>query len=239
VSAPADTVWKALRDPAELHRWFGWDAEGLAEEIEDIFVTHAIADDAARVLRFDDIPDRFEVVPEGPGTATLRLFGESPADPAAYDGMHEGWTTFVAQLRFALERHPDEDRRTIYLTGLASAPGAPTVMQALGLAEIATAPVGDSYEVRGADDSVSLTGQLWARSLRQTAITVGGGTGLLVAAELPPDVSPPHGGATTLITSYGLGDEEFERVRHSWTTWWESRYSSPTMTVYSSSGSGV
>jgi hypothetical protein len=231
VSAPADTVWKALRDPAELHRWFGWDAEGLAEEIEDIFVTHAIADDAARTLRFDDIPDRFEIVAEGPGTTTVRLLGVPAAD-GAYDGMHEGWTTFVAQLRFALERHPEQDRRTIYLTGLASAPGAPTVMQALGLAEIASAPVGDSYEVRGADGSVSLTGQLWARSLRQTAITVGGGTGLLVACELPQDSSSPHGGATALITSYGLGHEEFQRVKHSWTTWWQSRYSSPTVTVF-------
>ncbi|MDX6692069.1 MAG: hypothetical protein QOG15_3526 [Solirubrobacteraceae bacterium] len=232
MSVPADSVWQALRDPVELHRWFGWDAEGLAEEIEDIFVTHAVADDAARVLRFDDIPDRFEVVPEGPSTSTVRLFGPSPADAAAYDGMHEGWTTFVAQLRFALERHPGEDRRTIYLTGIASAPEVPTVMHSLGLAEIASAPVGGSYEVHGADGSVSLTGQLWARSLRQTAITVGGGTGLLVAAELPPDVRPPHGGATALITSYGLDGDEFQRVRHSWTSWWESRYSSPTATVF-------
>ncbi|MDQ3677819.1 MAG: hypothetical protein M3401_13640 [Actinomycetota bacterium] len=231
MAAPADTVWRALRDPDELNRWFGWDAEGLAEEIEDIFVTHAVADDDARVLRFDDIPDRFEIEPRGANETVVRLFGE-PAAGDAYDGMHEGWTTFLAQLRFALERHPGEDRRTLYLTGLAPQQGAPTVMEALGLAELASAPVGDDYEVRGADGAVSLTGQLWARSPRQTAITVGGGTGLLVAAELPADARPPHGGATVLITSYGLDDDEFQRVRHSWTGWWQARYSDATATVF-------
>ncbi|MGH2919358.1 MAG: SRPBCC family protein [Solirubrobacteraceae bacterium] len=231
VGAPADAVWKALRDPAELRRWFGWDAEGLAAEIEDIFVTHALADDAARTLRFDDIPDRFELEPRGANETVVRLFGQAATDDA-YDGMHEGWTTFVAQLRFALERHPGEDRRTLYLTGVAAQPGAQTVMEALGLADLATAPVGDDYEVRGADGAVSLAGQLWARSARQTAITVGGGTGLLVAAELPPDARPPHGGATALITSYGLDDADFQRVRHSWTDWWQSRYSEATATAF-------
>lgn len=105
-------------------------------------------------------------------------------------------------------------------------------MQALGLAQLASAPIGDDYEVRGADGEVSLSGQLWARSQLQTAITVGGGTGLLVATELPAEARPPHGGATALITSYGLDDDEFQRVRHSWTGWWQARYSEPTATVF-------
>jgi len=231
VGAPAETVWRALRDPAELHRWFGWDAEGLAEEIEDIFVTHAIADDEARVLRFDDISDRFELEPRDADTTIMRLYGEPP-EGDAFDGMHEGWTTFLAQLRFALERHPGEDRRTLYLTGLASEPNVPPVMESLGLEQLGSAGVGEAYEVRGADGAVSLTGELWTRSPRQTAITVGGGTGLLVAVELPPAERPPHGGATALITSYGLGDEEFQRVRHSWTQWWHGRYDETTATVF-------
>lgn len=231
MAASADAVWKALRDPVELNRWFGWDAEGLAEEIEDIFVTHAVADDGARSLRFDDIADRLELEVRGANETVVRLHGE-PATGDVYDGMHEGWTTFLPQLRFALERHPGEDRRTLYLTGLAPAAESPTVMASLGLAQLATAPVGDDYEVRGADGAVSLTGQLWARSARQTAITVGGGTGLLIAAELPVDTRPPYGGATALITSYGLDDDEFQRVRFSWTDWWQARYSNPTATVF-------
>ncbi len=190
-----------------------------------------MADDAARTLGFDDIPDRFELEPRGESETVLRLYG-APAAGDAYDGMHEGWTTFIAQLRFAVERHPGENRRTLYLTGAAPSADARTVMASLGLADLSQAAEGDDYEVRGADGDVSLTGQLWARSARQTAITVGGGTGLLVAAELPAEVQAPNGGATALITSYGLGDDEFQRVRHSWTEWWQARYADTTATVF-------
>jgi uncharacterized protein YndB with AHSA1/START domain len=47
VAAPADAVWRALREPAEIRRWFGWDYEGLDEEIRQIFVDGAKADDGA------------------------------------------------------------------------------------------------------------------------------------------------------------------------------------------------
>lgn len=32
VVAPIDVVWRALREPAEINRWFGWDYPQLAEE---------------------------------------------------------------------------------------------------------------------------------------------------------------------------------------------------------------
>jgi len=233
VAASADAVWRALRDRAELQRWFGWDAEGLAEEIEDIFVTHAVAADGERILRFDDIPDRFELEPRGADETVLRLVGTRLEPDDAYDGMHEGWLSFIAQLRFALERHPGKDRRTLYLTGQTPSAGGDSVMAALGLPDLDTGgSAGDSYEVRGDDGEVALAGEVWARSPRQTAITVGGGTGLLVATQLPPDVTPPYGGATAIITSYGLSDDEFQRVRHSWTSWWQSRFSGATATVW-------
>jgi len=232
VAASADAVWRALRDPAELPRWFGWDAEGLAEEIEDIFVTHAQASDSERILRFDDIPDRFELDPRGADETVLRLVG-ARLDTDAYDGMHEGWLSFVAQLRFALERHPGKDRRTLYLTGQTPSTDGHTVMAALGLTEVQTGgAVGDSYEVRGDDGEVALAGELWSTSPRQTAITVGGGTGLLVATQLPADVKPPYGGATAILTSYSLSDDEFQRVRHSWTGWWQTHFSDATATVF-------
>ncbi|CAN5603297.1 hypothetical protein BH20ACT17_BH20ACT17_17490 [soil metagenome] len=232
MAASPDAVWRALRDRDELQRWFGWDAEGLAEEIEDIFVTHAVASDGERILRFDDIPDRFELEPRGADETVLRLVG-ARLDPDAYDGMHEGWLSFIAQLRFALERHPGKDRRTLYLTGQTPSADGHTVMAALGLTDVQTGgDVGDSYEVRGDDGEVALAGELWATSPRQTAITVGGGTGLLVATQLPADVKPPYGGATAIITSYGLSDDEFQRVRHSWTGWWQTRFSGATATVF-------
>jgi len=183
-------------------------------------------------LGFDDIADRFELEPRGDDETVLRLIG-TPLDPDAYDGMHEGWLSFVAQLRFALERHPGKERRTIYLTGQLPSADGHGVMAALGLPDLESkGSAGEEYEVRGDDGQVALAGEVWARSPRQTAITVGDGTGLLVAAQLPCDVRPPHGGATAIITSYGLGDDEFQRVRHSWTSWWQARFSAATATVF-------
>lgn len=225
-------MWRALRDHSELQRWFGWDAEGLEEEIEDIFETHARPSDDELTLAFDDIPDRFEIEPRSADVTVLRLVRQ-PLNPDSYDGMHEGWLSFIAQLRFALERHPGKDRRTLYLTGQTPSVDGDSVMAALGLPELATGgSEGDAYEVRGDDEQVALAGEVWARSPRQTAITVGGGTGLLVAAQLPADIKPPHGGATAIITSYDLSDEEFQRVRHSWTGWWQTRFSGATATVW-------
>lgn len=232
MAAPEDAVWRALREPAELRRWFGWDAPGLAEEIEDIFESHALPAEDERVLRFDDIPDRFELQARGANETLVRLIG-APLDPDAYDGMHEGWLGFMAQLRFALERHPGKNRRTLYLTGQTPSAGGDTVMAALGLPELESAgSAGDDYEVRGDDGQVALAGEVWARSARQTAITVGGGTGLLVATQLPAAVAPPNGGATAIITSYDLSDDEFQRVRQSWTSWWQTRFSGATATVW-------
>jgi hypothetical protein len=232
IAAPVDAVWSALRDPVQLRRWFGWEAEGLAEEIEDVFVTHAIASEQERSLRFDDIGDRFELEPRGEEETLLRLLGEPPSE--AYDGMLEGWLTFIAQLRFALERHPGEDRRTLYLTGHNRSAGDPSVMAALGLAAelVQRGSPGDGYELCGEDGQVALAGELWVRSARQTAITVGGGDGLLVASQLPADVRPPHGGASACITSYGLSEDELRRMRDGWTSWWRTRFGDPTAVTY-------
>ena len=41
VPAPADAVWAALRDPQKIHQWFGWETEGLKDEIDFIFVSPA------------------------------------------------------------------------------------------------------------------------------------------------------------------------------------------------------
>jgi uncharacterized protein YndB with AHSA1/START domain len=32
-----DEVWRHLREPALISRWFGWDYEGLGHEIDVIF----------------------------------------------------------------------------------------------------------------------------------------------------------------------------------------------------------
>ncbi|MBC7976325.1 MAG: SRPBCC domain-containing protein, partial [Myxococcales bacterium] len=121
VAAPADEVWRALRDPARITQWFGWEAESLAAEIEHIFVQHALPDDAARVLRFDDdFPDWFEVEDRG-ATCVVRVLRPAPtADhdwSDVFEDMTQGWISFVEQLRFSFHRHAGAPRRTIYVSG--------------------------------------------------------------------------------------------------------------------------
>jgi hypothetical protein len=147
-----DEAWRHLREPALIRRWFGWDYDGLDGEIDVIFVEGAVADDAARTLTFG-MGDRFEL-----HGSTLRVFHEPPGE--GYDDIGEGWISFVQQLRFALTRHPGEERATHYL----SADEPKPVLAAL--------------EAMG--------GEVWFRSEHQLGVVVAGlGDGLLVAVEKP------------------------------------------------------
>ena len=110
IAAPADTVWRALREPAEIRRWFGWDYDGLDDEIQYIFVQASKADDDARVI--DGGPGGVIAVEDRGGEAVVRV-----TRPVAdgYDEVNEGWLTFIQQLRFYLERHPGQERRTLHV----------------------------------------------------------------------------------------------------------------------------
>ena len=116
IAAPADAVWRALRDPAEIRRWFGWEYDeggGLAEEIEQIFDRETTASDEERTL--DTGAGVFTLTERGDRTV-LRITRAAPAGQSSWDGIYdevnEGWLTFVQQLRFYLERHPGQDRTT-------------------------------------------------------------------------------------------------------------------------------
>ena len=52
IAAPIEVVWQALRDPAEIRRWFGWDYAQLVEEIDMIFGPGAVPSDDRRTLSF-------------------------------------------------------------------------------------------------------------------------------------------------------------------------------------------
>jgi uncharacterized protein YndB with AHSA1/START domain len=110
IAAPADAVWRALREPSEIRRWFGWDYDGLDEEIEYIFQSQAKADDAARLL---DFGEGGAIALEDRGDATAVRVTRAVAD--GYDEVNEGWITFVQQLRFYLERHRGRERRTVHI----------------------------------------------------------------------------------------------------------------------------
>ena len=113
VAAPVDAVWRALREPAEIRRWFGWDYDGFEEEIRQIFVEGATVDDEARVL---DTGDGAIALEDRGDRTVVRVTRAAPAGrDGVYDEVDEGWLTFVQQLRFYLERHPGKERTTVHV----------------------------------------------------------------------------------------------------------------------------
>lgn len=142
LSAPVDQVWAHLRDPALIRRWFGWDADGLDAEIAFIFggpPAEALdqmppgagfeVDEVRHTIEWrygGDTVDRFELRADGEDRAVLRVTRTIPAEAwdGVYDDLAEGWIAFVQQLRFALERHPGEDRRTVFVMSPRSVEGA-------------------------------------------------------------------------------------------------------------------
>src|SRR5919107_327523 len=161
VTLPAqpDHVWRHLREPALISRWFGWDYDGLGHEIDVIFLQEARVDDRAHVLEWGDgIQEGDRIALEGLGVETVMRITRA-AGAGGYDDITEGWITFAHQLRFAIERGGRADRRTLHLTAPTAAPGA-----AVLAAELPGAP--------------------WYRSEHQTGIVTK--DGLLAVWEKPP-----------------------------------------------------
>jgi uncharacterized protein YndB with AHSA1/START domain len=204
VEAPREEVWRALTEPERVARWFGWDYDGLASEIEYIFVDHARQEPPA-LIELDDGQDNqtIELIEEGPRTRVI-CFRPGPLDRADWDELYEdvreGWITFFAQLRHSVERHPGEDRRTIRLTGDAI---PAEVVEALGR---------------------EVSGPVWHEGRFQHAVAAGGDGDLLVGVhpKLPVDSRERCPVAVT-ITSYGLGDEAFAAAGERWQSWWGER----------------
>jgi hypothetical protein len=131
VDAPRDAVWRALTEPEQIRHWFGWEYDGLDEEIDFIFVKHATLVP----------PDRIDLAADGvielealDANRTL-ICATKPGDLDAaqwqdvYGDIEEGWITFFNQLRHRLAFHPDSNRRMIVRRGPAGGlpplPGEP------------------------------------------------------------------------------------------------------------------
>lgn len=224
VPAPADAVWAALRDKDQIMSWFGWEYEGLAGEVDFIFFQYGRADDAARVLDFEGVPDRYEVEDRG-DHSIVRLIRSAPAAgddwTGVFEDMTEGWIAFTEQLRFMMARHLGQTRRTLYFGGEPKSE-ALNGAAALGLTELpavgepwaATLPAGDEA-----------SGEVWHLGRHQVGLTVREwGDGLLVAMGRPPNDKWPRGGTQLTLTTYGLDDAAFEDLRARWTAWSDARF---------------
>lgn len=223
IAAPVDAVWAALRDREKIHHWHGWEYDGLAEEINDIFFTGHTEDADARTLEVQG-GDLFTVEPEGQGTRLTVTRAAPSGDPEwdpYYDDISEGWITFVNQLRFFLERQSGATRRTLFYSGDATRTGPVTTE--LELAEVAGRHAGTRFATSLVGEDVK--GEVWFRSDHQLGVTVDGwGDGLLVVAYTEPAPTKPNGAAMAVLSTYGLDDARLADLNDRWTGWWARRY---------------
>lgn len=224
ISAPADEVWRALREPAAIQRWFGWDADTLEKEIEVIFIDYARASESDRTIYFEGMSDRIELEARGSDTV-VRIVRPAPTADTDWDEIFEdetqGWIAFVNQLRLALERHAGERRRTLYFSGSPREAGSPLTAARLGLP---AAAIGERYAIETPVGD-QLAGEIWHRGRHQIGVTVDGwGEGLLVVMDRPPCDRAPTGTSQAILTTYGLSDPTFADLEERWTRWWNQSY---------------
>jgi uncharacterized protein YndB with AHSA1/START domain len=223
VAAPVEAVWDAMRDKEKIRHWHGWEYEGaqggLEEEIDLIYFTRVTADEESGILTLGD-GDQFVVEPVEGGsrvTLTRAAYGDNPEWDAYYDDITEGWITFLQQLRFAVERHPGEPRRTLFYSGA----GDRSPIVELGMD---VQPAGTPYELEliGA----AAKGEVWFTSEHQVGLTVDGwGDGLLVLSHVPPSDKKPDGASMAVLSLYG--DVDRAAIDERWNAWWKARYPEP------------
>ena len=124
VDAPRDEVWRALTEPEQIRQWFGWDYDGLEEEIDVIFVKDATLVPPERIELGAD--GWIEVIDAGPRTVIRAIKpGDATGWEDVYGDIEEGWITFFNQLRHRIARHPGSTRRMIILRGEIGLPPLP------------------------------------------------------------------------------------------------------------------
>ena len=222
VPAPADAVWAALRDPQKIKDWFGWETDGLKDEIDFIFITHASADEERRIVSFVGVNDRYEVEATGDATSMVRVVRSAPAGEWSdvFDGMIEGWISFTWQLAFAFARHPGQARRTLIFSG------PPREDQhARSLLGLDAAPAaGEPWSMPLGPDAAA-SGQVWFTARHQIGVTVDAwGDGLLVVVDQPPSEKRPRGTTMLTLTTYGLDDAALADLQARWQAWWDERF---------------
>ena len=113
VDAPRDVVWRELTEPERIRHWFGWEYDGLEDEIKFIFVDHASPVPPDRIEFGND--STLDLVETGDGRTLIRIVKPGDLDSVewkdVYGGIEEGWITFFHQLRHRIARHPTSTTR--------------------------------------------------------------------------------------------------------------------------------
>jgi len=205
LAAGRGEVWRALTEPEELRRWFGWKYPGLDDEIRFIFLEHA-----------DHVPpDRIEMedgqvieLADGPSGTVVRALRTGPPLPGdeAYDPMREGWRAFFVQLAHLLERAPGQDRRTLYLTGQGS-PRAAERLDAAGGTPVARGRFGRAVVVPAPDPSGPASGVLAVLDARE------------------PLDAPGPARMTLTVSAHGAQEDAWRALAAHWEAWWTAAVS--------------
>jgi uncharacterized protein YndB with AHSA1/START domain len=229
VAAPIAQVWQALRDPAQLRNWHGWDyaapdgSDALAAEIQVIYFNDAVTEEPPHRLYLGT--DVFDLTETDQGVRvrlTRAPRGANPDWDAYYDDITEGWTTFLNQLKWAVERHPGQHRVTHFTAGTPREPGS--VVDRLGLAAVAALPAGRAYAAT-LPMGLDIAGEVLLRTGSQLGLTVTGwGDGLLMLADSPVAPHRPTAGSAAVLSTYALPEAELAGLRDTWDRWWNERF---------------
>jgi hypothetical protein len=115
VDAPRDVVWRELTESERIRHWFGWEYEGLDDEIKVIFEEHATLLPPDRIeMPMDGLIELEERGPQTPIRVTKPGDLDALEWKDVYGDIEEGWITFLHQLRHRIARHPNSTRRTIF-----------------------------------------------------------------------------------------------------------------------------
>ena len=209
IRAPRDIVWRALTDPEEIARWFGWDYADLGAEIQMIFVDGVTQQPPERL--FLGWEQTIELESAGPDVTIVRIVKPGPLVDAAWDDLYDemvrGWHGFLLQLRHYLERHDGETRRTLWLDGKASPAAVLSVLD------------------------TELPGTVWTDSRHQrVTATDQHGNGLVAVLAAEPLSSDTPGTVQVTITTHGLTEEQFAETRQHWVERWASLAPEGTVT---------
>ncbi|MFS0718727.1 SRPBCC domain-containing protein [Arthrobacter sp. 1P04PC] len=228
INADAQQVWTMLREPAKVAQWHGWEAEDQAAEINAIYFGPKVIESADHTSLVVDGGDIFTLkpVPGGTEVSITRAAVDHNSEWAAWDeDITQGWLTFLHQLRFALERHPNDHRKTLFF----AVPGtAGSGIDKLGAGDVPAA--GEPYSLTLATGE-AVSGKVWFRSNHQMGLTVQGyaehGEGLVIIADQPaiPELRP-DGGSLVIVSTYGLGAHRLEEIRAAWDSWRAANYPS-------------